>query len=119
MSDCVAATKRPFVPSCRWLGHNATIPYFHVRNASLYSSAAFNGNIGTYTVKNPNILPAVSIAYNAGGRFPLRGGIVQSLDLYDYTTHDAFSTSTSLYNRPDSRAARQRNLSGDSGERSN
>jgi len=81
-------------------GITLPIPYFMSGTPVYTAPAAFNGNIGTYTVKNPNILPAVSIAYNAGVDFRSVGGIVQSLDLYDYTTHDAFSTSTSLYTGP-------------------
>lgn len=56
-----------------------------------------NNFIGTVTLRNPNLRPETTVAYNAGGDMRLPDGGVLSLDLFDNTVHDAFITAKVPY----------------------
>ncbi|HTJ27758.1 MAG TPA: hypothetical protein VMA36_16500, partial [Candidatus Limnocylindria bacterium] len=59
-----------------------------------------NNFTGTVTIRNPNLRPETTVAYDLGADLRLRDGAILSGDLFDNTIHDVFITAKVPYTGP-------------------
>ncbi|MDP9017521.1 MAG: TonB-dependent receptor, partial [Candidatus Eremiobacteraeota bacterium] len=79
-------------------GSSVTMPYAGVTSGftSLSINSGPDGKSDTLSVKNPQLLPEVTVAYNVGFDARLRNGMLVSADAFNNTIHNVFVSYSQL-----------------------
>ena len=88
-------------------GSGVTFPYNGLISGftALVPNGGPDGHSDVLTVKNPDLRPETTVAYNVGFDYRAHNGAVWSGDYFNNTIHDVFITNTALIPTPAQRAA--------------